>query len=224
MRVLIVEDDDMLAGHLVSVVRSASMLPIRLANGRHALDRLADARRDNQAFDCVILDLGLPGMDGMDVLKALRSRGDATPVIVLTAKAMAELPGLEAGADDFLSKPFEEAVLLARLRAVTRRSGGNTVVARQMIANLALDATTGQFYVDDAILTLTPKAFAILHALFKGKERPVAKEYLMALDDEESTPEVVDTHLSKLRKKLAEAGCRAEIKTLRGVGYMLVPP
>lgn len=224
MRVLIVEDDNLLAEHLISVVRTAGMLPIRLANGRHALERLADARRDNQSFDCVILDLGLPGMDGMDVLKALRSRGDGTPVIVLTAKAMAELPGLEAGADDFLSKPFEEAVLLARLRAVTRRSAGISGVARQMLANLALDASNGQFYVDDVLLTLPPKPLAILHALFKGKERPVAKEFLMTLDDEDSSPEAIDTHLSKLRKRLSDAGCRAEIKTLRGVGYMLVTP
>lgn len=224
MRVLIVEDDPNLAKHLIAVVRSASMLPIHLANGRHALNRLADAHRENQAFDCVILDLGLPGMDGMDVLKAVRARGDSTPVIVLTAKAMAELPGLEAGADDFLSKPFEEAVLLARLRAVTRRSGGNVVVGRQMFANLGLDANTGQFYVDETLLTLTPKAFAILHALFKRKESPVPKEVLMGLDDEDASPESIDIQLSRLRKKLVESGCRAEIKTLRGVGYMLVTP
>jgi two-component system response regulator TctD len=222
MRVLVVEDEPTLAESIALALSKANMIPTPVGNGVHASAMLEQARRGQRPYDAVVLDLTLPGMDGMDVLKGMRAKGDMTPVCVLTARVTLadRVSGLETGADDYLAKPFETDELLARLRAISRRRA-EPESTRPGIGNLVHDASKGVFLVDGAVLTLPRRSHAILEALFRRRNHPVAKEFFMNLDDEGASAESVDNQLSRLRKRLKDAGAEVIIKTLHGVGYML---
>ena len=218
MRVLLVEDDPMIGESLREALRRQGMAADWVRDGRAADEVLASER-----FDAVLLDLGLPQRSGVQVLQSLRARGDATPVIVLTARdALADKVGsLDAGADDYLVKPFELDELLARLRAVGRRHAGRAQTALQ-VADLRLDPATREVSRGGRPVLLSAREFALLQALL---ERPGAILSRAQLEDrlygwgEEVESNAVSVYVHQLRRKLGDD----LLHTVRGVGYYVGP-
>jgi two-component system response regulator TctD len=219
MRLLLVEDHAELAEWVAKALRHAGYALDVLDRGDHA-----DHALKSQAYDLVILDLSLPGLDGLEVLRRLRSRqkGAPTPVLVLTARGTTDdrVKGLNLGADDYLPKPFELAELEARIKALLRRSGNLVPLVR--IGRLDFDTTTRMVSVDGKPLSLTPRELAVLEALLSRVGRPVAREALFekVFDfDADARVEAIEIYVSRLRKKLEGSG--VAISTLRGLGYLL---
>jgi two-component system OmpR family response regulator/two-component system response regulator QseB len=224
MRLLLVEDDRMIG----ESVRTA------LRQDGHAVDwvrdgRAADETLQSERFDLVLLDLGLPDLgprhrDGLDVLRALRARQDATPVIVLTARDALEdrVAGLDAGADDYLVKPFELDELAARMRAVLRRHGGRADTALEC-DGVRLDPATKQVTLHGAPVTLSAREIAVLEALML---RPGAILSRAQLEDrlygwgDEIESNAITVYIHQLRRKLGANF----IKNVRGVGYYVGRP
>ena len=214
MRCLLVEDDEMIGESLRAALRRHGFAADWVRDGR-----AADAVLASERFDAVLLDLGLPHKGGLEVLKSLRARGDATPVIVLTARdATADkVAGLDAGADDYLVKPFELDELLARLRAVGRRASGRAEPALQ-VADLRLDPATREVSRAGRPVVLSAREFALLQALM---ERPGAILSRAQLEDrlygwgEELESNAISVYVHQLRKKIGDD----RLHTVRGVGY-----
>ncbi len=218
MRILLAEDDAQLGDAIASFLKRAG----------HAVDWLrdgvaADTALRAQRFDLVILDLGLPRMAGRVVLEKLRDRREAVPVLITTAQdALADrIAGLDAGADDYLVKPFALAELVARVRALIRRSQGHD---RNVIAHgdLAFDASTRTASVRGERLDLSLREVAVLELLLGHVGRVAAKEQLLehlcSFDDDVS-PNAIEVYVHRLRKKLEPA--HVKIVTVRGLGYYL---
>lgn len=216
MRLLLVEDDRMIGESLRSALRLEG----------HAVDwvrdaQAADATLSTERFDVVLLDLGLPCGDGLDVLRALRARQDVTPVIVLTARDGVgdRVTGLDAGADDYLAKPFELDELNARIRAVTRRHNGRAQTALRH-ADVVLDPSTRQVTRAGRAVLLSSREFAVLEALM---QRPGALMSRAQLEDrlygwgEEIESNAVTVYIHQLRRKLGADF----IRNVRGVGYFV---
>lgn len=217
MRLLLAEDNRELAHWLEKA----------LVQGGFAVDcvfdgRAADHLLQGETYALAVLDIGMPGMDGLEVVQRLRRRGQTLPVLLLTARsAVAErVIGLNAGADDYLPKPFELEELDARLRALLRRSEGQ-VQERQQIGELVLH-DDGYFLLKGQALALTPREHALLTVLMYRRQRPVSRQQLFeqvfSLNDDVS-PESIELYIHRLRKKLQESNVR--ITTLRGLGYVL---
>ena len=177
----------------------------------------------SDSYDVVLLDLTLPRMDGLDVLRKLRKRGSKVPVLILTVKSHIEdrVLGLDAGADDYLPKPYALSELEARIRALGRRAQG--AVRNQLaLAQLEYDSATRQFRSAGASLELTPRERAVLELLMSRADKPVSKQVLSArivdLDNAVSI-EAIEVYIHRLRRKIEGSG--AAIRTLRGLGYML---
>ncbi len=226
MRILLVEDHIELQRSLAKALRDAHLTVECADNGADA-----DALLHTQDYALVILDLTLPKMDGLDVLKRLRARGGArgkTPVLILTARGGLEerVQGLNLGADDYLAKPFELAELEARVKALLRRSMGNEAVVHTCGA-LSFDTVTRMFSYHGNALALTPREHAVLEALISRSGRAVSKEKLFdevfALEDDANL-DAIDLYIHRVRKKLesTQPGAAA-ITTLRGIGYLLQP-
>ncbi len=219
MRLLLVEDDRMIGENLRHALRGAGYAVDWVRDGRAADGTLATER-----FDLVLLDLGLPQRDGMEVLAALRARGDGTPVIVLTARdALASrVQALDAGADDYLVKPFELDELLARIRAVIRRHSGRAEPAIE-VGNVSLDPSAREVRRDGVPLALSAREYAVLEALML---RPGAILSRAQLEDrlygwgEELESNAISVYVHQLRRKLGEGF----IHTVRGVGYYVGAP
>jgi DNA-binding response OmpR family regulator len=218
LRILLAEDDALLGDAVASHLKRVG----------HAVDWLRDGATANaalrtQRFDLVILDLGLPRMAGREVLGALRDRGDKSPVLIITAQdALADrVAGLDAGADDYLVKPFALAELDARMRALVRRSQG---LDRNVIQHgaLAFDAGTRTASVGGERLDLSSREVAVLELLLRNAGRVSAKEHLLehlcGFDDDVS-PNAIEVYIHRLRKKLEPSGVK--IVTVRGLGYCL---
>lgn len=216
MRLLLVEDDEMIG----------SALRRGLQHAGHSVDWTRDASTAQAAlagapYELVLLDLGLPGQDGLVFLAALRRAKNAVPVIISTARdALADrVRGLDLGADDYLVKPFDFDELAARIRAVVRRRAGHAS-GRLEHGVLALDPATHEAWLEDVAVTLSAKEFAILHTLM---ERPSAVISRTKLEerlygwDEEIGSNAVEVHVHNLRRKLGDQ----RIVTVRGVGYRL---
>ena len=224
MRLLLVEDHIELSRWLAKALRDAHLSVECALNGADA-----DALLHTQDYALVILDLTLPKMDGLEVLKRLRARGGArgkTPVLILTARGglNERVQGLNLGADDYLAKPFELAELEARVKALLRRSQGNEAVVH-VCASLQFDTVTRMFSYGGAPLALTPREHALLEALITRAGRAVPKEKLFdevfKLDDDVNL-DAIEIYIHRLRKKLdAVASGGAAITTLRGIGYLL---
>jgi len=216
MRVLLVEDDRMIAQGLQTALRQDGYTVDWMRDGNGAAAALRTER-----FDLVLLDLGLPGRDGLQVLRELRRRGDATPVLILTARD--ELPdrvaGLDAGADDYIVKPFDLDEVSARMRSVLRRAAGRGDPCMQH-RGIRLDPVTHSVERDGAPVQLSAHEFAVLEALL---QRPGAVLSRAQLEDrlygwgEEVESNAVEVYVHGLRRKL---GADA-IRTLRGVGYFI---
>ena len=219
MRLLLVEDDPMIGDSLRHSLRDDGWAADWVRDARAARAALAAER-----FDLLLLDLGLPDGSGLDVLRALRARGDATPAIVLTARdALGDrVAGLDAGADDYLVKPFEYEELTARMRAVLRRHAGR---GEPLLAHgaLRLDPATRQVTLHGVPVPLSARELAVLEALLA---RPGAILSRAQLEErlygwgEEIESNAVSVYVHQLRRKL---GADA-IRTVRGVGYYLGPP
>ena len=218
MRILLVEDNPTLADWLERALR----------HGGYAVDGVRDgADADHvlltQMYDLVILDLGLPRMDGLEVLRRLRHRGNAAPVLVLTAKGSIEsrVEGLNAGADDYLPKPFSLPELEARMNALIRRSRGAATPVLTL-GNLVYDGVSRSFHVGEEPLVLRPKEHAVLEVLLSRAGKAVAKstlhKHVFSLDDMTS-PGAIEVYIHRLRKRLQGSG--VGIVTLRGLGYVL---
>ncbi|WP_435310893.1 response regulator transcription factor [Primorskyibacter sedentarius] len=218
MRIAIIEDNTALAKGIA----------YRLRDRGHSVDLLhdgleADAFLAQDSPDLVVLDINLPGMGGLDVLRAMRRRGDGTPVILLTARSETQqrVEGLDAGADDYLTKPFELDELEARLRALSRRK--NLVYAsREMLGRLVFDRTSRQVLDGNTALNIPRREIATLECLVESRGRIVSKSQLTAhvygtgadVDDT-----AIEPHVSRLRRRVEGYGVR--IRTARGLGYML---
>jgi two-component system response regulator TctD len=218
VRVLLVEDNVKLAESLKQGLRDAGMVVDSVADGLHA-DQLI-ARED---FDVVVLDLALPGIGGLEVLRRARTRGDSVPVIVLTASGETadRVTGLNAGADDYLPKPFDLDELVARLRAIARRRAGRAHAVFES-GRLRYDMVSRLFTLAGQRLTLPPREHALLELLVSHPGSPVSKRRLgdhMCTLEEALSPEAIDIYIHRLRKRLEPAGIR--IRTLRGLGYLL---
>ena len=219
MRALLVEDDDMIGRSLVHALKGAGWSVDWVRDGALAHSALADGD-----YRCVLLDLGLPGLDGTEVLRRARARGDLTPVVVLTARDGVEdrVLGLDTGADDYLLKPFEMTELLARMRAVVRRRSG---AAQSLLGNGAvqLDLATREVLQDGVRGALTAREFALLHALL---ERPGAILSREQLENriygwgEEVSSNAVDVLIHGMRRKLGPDA----IRNVRGLGWRVAAP
>ena len=223
MKLLLVEDDLSMQAALARTLRKRGMDVAACTDGREAL-----ARWQAAPPDVVLLDLTLPGLDGLSVLQEARRSGLATPVLVLTARGTVgdRVLGLNAGADDYLPKPFDLDELEARLRALHRRgaSGGEAAPAPAPAAlgPLRRDPESGAIWCGDAVLELAPREAALLHALLARPGQAVAKERLFALvfpGEGEVQYEAIEVVAYRLRKKLAGTG--VQLVTLRGLGYLL---
>jgi DNA-binding response OmpR family regulator len=220
MRLLIVEDE----------TRIAELVKAGLARAGFAVDVVAlcaDARAALSVthYDAAVVDLGLPDGDGLDLLRDLRTKGNQTPVLVLTARDAVDdrVCGLDTGADDYLVKPFAMTELVARTKALLRRPGGVLGVTLKA-GNLSFDTIERDVRIGGVPLILPRRESAILENLMRRIGRVVPKlvleEKLYGLDDEhESNP--IPVHVHHLRRKLLDAGASAEIHTVRGVGYLL---
>lgn len=223
MRLLIVEDE----ARMVEVLRAS------LGRAGFTVDAVGTAADACAAlplapYDAVVLDLGLPDGDGLALLAELRRAGSQVPVLVLTARDAVEarVAGLDAGADDYLVKPFAAAELIARIKALLRRPG-HALGTLLQAGNLALDTVGRDARVGQAVLPLARQELAILEHLIRRLGRVVPKalleEKLYGMDDELGS-NAIPVHVHHLRRKLAEAGAGAEVHTVRGIGYLLVEP
>ena len=222
MHVLVVEDDAVLADGLSRVLGSHGMAVEVVGNGAQA-DQLLQ-RAGAAAAEVVVLDIGLPGMDGFEVVRRLRARGNAVPVLLLTARDAVEdrVRGLEQGADDYLVKPFATAELVARVKALARRhTAPQTALA---LGQLSLDVAAKRARVGDKAVELSVREWTVLEYLLQHASRVVSKQQIIDAIlpwGDDITPNAVEVYISRLRLKIADAG--VTIRTIRGFGYMLEP-
>ncbi|WP_201780937.1 response regulator [Sphingomonas sp. Leaf343] len=218
MRILIVEDDAPLARSIVALLRTAGHAIDHVATGADALMVTAD-----DVYALVILDVGLPDIDGFAVLQTLRRRGQRVPVLMLTARDALDdrVRGLDLGADDYLRKPFAPEELEARIRALGRRRGGDPT-PELVVGSLALNRSTGEARIGDRLLDLRRREWTVLDALATRAGQIVPRETLQAEVfgyDEPVGPNALEVNITRLRGKLAPDG--PAIRTVRGVGYLL---
>jgi two-component system OmpR family response regulator len=218
MRILIVEDDDVLGSGLMRILQAEGYAVDLMPRGEQAT--LAAGR---ERFDLVILDVGLPGIDGFEVLRRLREDAQRMPVLVLTARDTVDdrVHGLDLGADDYMAKPFAMPELVARVRALIRRSQAQSG-PRIVHGPLALDTVARRAFLRGAPLDLAAREWAVLEVLLSRVERIVSKESIIqavASWGDELSPNAIEVYVSRLRAKLEPAGVR--IRTVRGFGYML---
>ncbi len=223
MKLLVVEDEALLRHHLHT----------RLTEAGHVVDAAADAeealfRVKEFNHDLAIVDLGLPGMDGMELIRELRSQGHTFPVLILTARGnwQHKVEGLAAGADDYVVKPFQFEELEARLNALLRRSSG--FVQSTIEADiLSLDLNRKQASIEGEMLQLTAYEYRILEYLMRNHQQVIAKERLMEQlypNDEERDANVIEVLVGRLRRKLEAGSGFKPIETVRGQGYIFNEP
>lgn len=221
MRILLIEDEPDLAVWLTRSLQNKGFTVEWASDGLVAYKRL-----QVEEFDALVLDLGLPGLDGRKVLERLRANDNRTPVLVLTARDSLKerVDSLESGADDFLSKPFQIEELVARINALIRRSRG-IEKPRMACASLVYDMSAQRFTVDGVLLAVSPRESEVLRILVQRSGEPVNKQYILdrlnAADEDDINIEAIEVLIHRLRKKLQHSD--VQITTLRGVGYCLEP-
>ena len=219
MNILVVEDERNLADAIVHILEGASCHADACYDGRAGL-RAALAG----SYDAVVLDVMLPGMSGNEVVHELRREGCAVPVLMLTALTATtdKVKGLDSGADDYMTKPFEADELLARLRALTRRRG-DVMLDELTLADVRLDLATHDLSCGDQTVHLSGKEFEVMRILMSSSSRVVSKHDLLARvwGDTDASENSVEAYVSFLRKKLTHIGSSLQITTLRMLGYRL---
>ena len=217
MRLLLVEDDDLVADAILRGLTAASYAVHRVSSAEAAQAAIA-----SEEFALAVIDVGLPGADGLTLVRRLRSAGNPLPTLILTARCTLtdKVKALDLGADDFLSKPFEAAELAARCRALMRRSyGASSGIVK--LNRMSVDLLGKRLCIDDAEVELTAREWLVLECLVRRVGLIVPKERLqqaVANPDQDITPNAIEVHVSRLRAKLGEA---AVIRSLRGLGYRL---
>jgi len=216
MRILVVEDDQLLTEGLIGVLTRAG----------HAVEHVATGQRADQAlrdmdFDLIVLDIGLPDIDGFEVLRRLRHRGAPTSVLVLTARDAVEdrVHGLDLGADDYLTKPFSVNEFEARVRALLRRTAAPAVPLS--VAGLTVDMAAKRLQVNEKPVDLTPREWRLLELFLTRPGRVLSKEQIadrLFNGDDQFSANAIEVHVSRLRAKIESAGVR--IRTVRGFGYL----
>ncbi len=220
MRLLLAEDERDLSKALVAILEHNHYSVDAVYDGKEALEYL-----ENADYDGVILDIMMPKMDGITVLKTLRQKGNSVPVLMLTAKAEIDdrVLGLDSGADDYLSKPFNTRELLARIRSVTRRKTESTSVILQM-GNVSLNCSNFELCSPNASVRLSNKEFQMLELLLANPGQLISTERFMEKIwgyDSDAEINVVWVYISYLRKKLAQLGADIKIQATRNLGYSL---
>lgn len=217
MRLLVVEDDDIVADAITRGLAAANYAVHRVASAESAQAALAA-----EEFALAVIDVGLPGTDGLSLVRRLRSSGKTLPTLILTARCTLadKVKALDLGADDFMSKPFEAAELAARCRALMRRSSGalNGIIK---LNRLSVDLTGKRLCIDEAEVDLTAREWLVLECLVRRMGLIVSKDRLqqaVANPDQDITVNAVEVQISRLRAKLGDA---ANIRALRGLGYRL---
>ena len=217
-RLLIVEDDGSVAAGLARALGLEGYAVEHLDTGEAALARIAET-----AFDLVVLDIGLPGIDGFEVLRRLRLGGHSMPVLVLTARDAVgdRVHGLDLGADDYMTKPFALPELAARVRALIRRGQADSG-PRTTHGSLEIDRAGRRAFLQGAPLELAAREWSVLQILLEKVEKVVSKELIiqsLTSREEDLSANAIEVYISRLRAKLEPAGIR--IRTVRGFGYML---
>jgi DNA-binding response OmpR family regulator len=220
MRLLLVEDNPQLAQLIQEGLSSQGFVIDRCGSLKEAL-----ATRAAATYELVLLDLGLPDGDGMDLVRRLRQANDSIPILILTARSGLNdrLIGLDGGADDYVVKPFEIAELAARCRALLRRPGASLGVILQL-GNVALDTTTRTVSVADRRIDIPPREVALLEQLLRRAEQVVRRSQLeesLYSFGEEVTPNALESAVSRLRKRLSSAEASVNVRTAHGIGYAL---
>ncbi|MCJ2187959.1 response regulator [Novosphingobium beihaiensis] len=218
MRILIVEDDRSLARGMEASMASAGFAMDFVSTGEEAIEVLA-----NEPYNLVVLDLGLPDMDGLEVLSTLRRREVQTPILILTARDAVNdrIEGLDRGADDYLSKPFHPRELESRARALIRRSLGSPDPVLR-VGCLSFDRSTRTVHLDRSVVELRRRELAVLETLMGRPGKVVTRECLTAEVfnfTDAVAPNALDVYVGRLRRKLMPHG--PVIRTVRGLGYML---
>jgi two-component system response regulator MprA len=224
VRILIVDDDRALRDALRRVLTLAGYDTETAAGGAEALELIRD-----RVPDAVVLDIGMPDVDGLEVCRRLRAAGDRVPVLMLTARDAIDdrIEGLDAGADDYLVKPFDVGELKARLRALLRRSGADDESGTLAFAELRLDRERHGAVVGERFAELTRTEFALLELLMRNPRRVLPRELVYdRVWGFDFGPEsnALRVYVGYLRRKLEQAGARPLIHTVRGVGYVLREP
>ena len=217
MRILLVEDETELAQRVVANLARHGLTCEWLANAEDALGFVTDG------FTVLIVDIGLPGMNGIDLVRALRARAIATPILILTARGswQEKVEGLNAGADDFIVKPVRTEELIARLHALARRAAGHSAT-RITAGPLALDPASSEAWLDGAALALTASEFRLLQLLLYNAGRTLTRQTILdnlyRLDSDRDA-NAIEVLVGRLRRKIG----RERVITVRGLGYRLVP-
>ena len=216
MRALVVEDDALLAEGLTTVLSRAGHVVVQASTGGDA-----DVLLINESFEFVVLDIGLPDIDGFEVLRRLRQRRAATSVLVLTARDAVDdrVRGLDLGADDYLTKPFSVKEFEARVRAMLRR--GIVPSAPWQVAGMTVDIAAKSVRINERTVDLTPREWALLELFLTHPGRVISKdriaESLFTFDDQLS-PNAIEVHVSRLRTKIEPVA--SQLRTVRGFGYL----
>lgn len=223
MRVLLAEDDRQLRTAIARGLREASFAVDQAATGTQALQMALE-----HEYEVIILDILLPGKDGVAICRAIRKKGGQVPILMLTALDSVDqrIEGLDAGADDYLTKPFDFGELLARVRALTRRKG--EVLGTQLsVGDLVIDTARHSVRRNRREIALTAKEFSLLLHLARNAGRVVSRAELMSHvwhESKETYSNIIDVYASRLRKKIDEGEKVALFSTLRGTGFLLEAP
>ena len=221
MHVLVVEDDERVAGHVVKGLKGEGWLVDHVADGRQALFQVAA-----ETYDVIVLDRMLPNVDGLKILQTMRASGDGTPVLILSALGDVDnrVKGLRAGGDDYLTKPFAFSELVARIEALGRRKAVVQETTALSLADLEMNLITRTVCRRGQEIELTTREFALLEYLLRNAGRVVSRSMLLeAVWDYNFDPQtnIIDQHVSRLRSKIDKDFEPALLQTVRGMGYSL---
>ena len=221
MRILIADDEAEITRALQTILERNHYTVDAVGSGREALDYLAGIQ-----YDCAVLDVMMPGVDGLEVLRCMREGGDRTPVLLLTAKSTVadRVEGLDAGADDYLPKPFASQELLARLRALLRRRPTEYAPAALCFGDVRLEPATGELCCGAQRVRLCRKEYQVMEQFLRAPQTPLSARRLMErvwAAESEAGVSVVWVNIAYLRRKLEQLGSRVSIRSVRGIGYLL---
>jgi DNA-binding response OmpR family regulator len=221
MHILIVEDDDRIAKNIKKILESDNFKVTIAANGEDGLYQAVE-----ETYDVIILDWMLPDQDGITICKKIRQKKNTTPIIILTAKSQLEnkIEGLNVGADDYLTKPFEGQELLARVKALIRRQSGRTQSPVIKIGHLEIDTNTTIVKMNRQVVNLAPKEYALLEYLAVNKGRVIDRMTLLHHvwgEDIDEFSNTIDVHIRYLRQKIDDNQEKKLIRTVKNKGYML---
>lgn len=218
MKILVVEDEKMISDAVCKILEDAGFYTDAVYDGEDALYYIKEAK-----YDLIILDIMLPLIDGTEILKRTRTRGNSTPILMLTAKNTIpdKVLGLNSGADDYMTKPFDADELLARVSALTRRTG-NVIIGKLDFGDLSLDLNTAILSCGESSIQLTKKEYSVLKMLLSNSGMTLTKENLIVNiwgEDSDTTENNVEAYISFIRKKIRYLGSNVRIKNIQGIGY-----